>query len=180
MKSIIIMATMLEAKSAIEEFGFVEVGGFKYLTFKNESKYLVISDMGLDCARDCANYVCENFDFDEMLNIGACGALSKEVSFMQILEPKSFVKADALAKPKEAPVLLSYHETICLDSQRQKYAKIADIVDMEAYELKQVCDKYNKNFRAIKYVSDFSENCKINENIRNMRDCLNHQKELWI
>ncbi len=179
MKQIIIMATMLEAESAIEEFGFVKLEGFKYLTFKNDAKYLVISDMGLDNARACAEYVCENFEFEEMLNIGACGALSKDITFAQVLEPKSFVKADATKKPSEAPVLLSYHETICLDSQRQKYSQIADIVDMEAYEFKAVCEKYNKTFRAIKYVSDFSENCKINENILKMRDCLNHKKELW-
>jgi len=167
MKSIVVMATMLEAAEILPYYKPLCEEPFKM--FERENQILVISGMGLDNAKKCAEFLFANYTFDELLNIGAAGALNENFKFGKFYEVDSFVDENAKKKASGKIVLLSCNRAIKSKEEREKFAQIADLVDMEAYAIYSVCAEKSKKFKAVKYVSDTKESCDIVENIKRLR-----------
>ena len=170
-KKAYIFATMLEAEEYINSFGFSAILGAPFATYLDpKNRVLAISGMGLKNAEECATYMCKNFGFAEIVNIGACGALSNKykVGDVLLLNNAAFLSELENAKAKRA-TLASANAPIKDNSQRLKYSQYADVIDMEAAAVKAVCEEFGKNFCALKYVSDFSQNCDIAENVKKLR-----------
>jgi|GEM_PF-6593427 len=168
MKKAIVIATMLEAEEVISSFDFQLVREMPFKMFENKNQILAISGMGLDKAKGCAEFLCGNFEFDELLNIGAAGALNENFEFGKFYKVDSFVDENTKEK-SSGVVLLSCNRPIKTNLERAQYAQIADLVDMEAYAIHSICVEKNKKFKAIKFVSDTGETCDIVENIKCLR-----------
>ena len=170
-KKAYIFATMLEAEEYIRFFGFSEILNRPFKTYLDSQKrVLAISGMGLKNAEECATYMCKNFDFGEIVNIGACGALSNKynVGDVLLLNTAAFLCELENTNAQRA-TLASANAPIKDNIQRLKYSQYADVVDMEAAAVQRVCERFGKRFCALKYVSDFSQNCDIAENVKKLR-----------
>lgn len=169
----IILATMLEAEFAICEFGFDVLCESPFKIFKKGEVLLAISGIGNVNSALCANFILQNFDVEKVVNMGACGILNKDFSMSEIYEvgfvkSADFAQKDVFEISKNGAILISSSNPIKSDSEREKFAKIADLVDMECYGILQALKTSNfdlRNFKAIKLTSDFSENCDIKKNI---------------
>ncbi len=170
-KKAYIFATMLEAEEYIKFFGFSELLNRPFKTYLDaQNRVLAISEMGLKNAENCATYMCENFGFAEIVNIGACGALSDKYKVGDVLVLDNAALLSELENAEaERATLASANAPVKDNAQRLKYSQYADVVDMEAAAVQRVCERFGKKFCALKYVSDFSQNCDIAENVKKLR-----------
>lgn len=169
----IIFATHLEADFAISAFGFRKIADEKFDIFLGEDCVLAISGIGILSASLCVQYLLKKFTITKILNVGACGALTKKEEIGEVFEIGKVICADhfcdeIFAIGKSNNTLISSSCAIKKDDERAHFAKLADFVDMECYGILKaisISDFDMKNFSAIKVVSDFSEGCDIKKNI---------------
>ena len=114
----------------------------------------------------------------EVINYGTAGIVSKKPLIGQLVQPDVIIQRDMLAEPQAprgvvpfeqgetaGPILLNTETDITLGTGDSfvmdtdpwfDYASI-DLVDMEAYALAKVANRYNIPFKCYKYVSDFAD-----------------------
>lgn len=113
-----------------------------------------------------------------VINYGTAGIVSNKPLIGQLVEPDILIQRDMLAMPQAprgvTPFEDSYEaHTISMNTGTDitlgtgdsfvmepdpwfDYASV-DLVDMEGYAIAKACRKMNKNFKCVKYVSDFAD-----------------------
>ncbi len=114
----------------------------------------------------------------EIINYGTAGIVSKKPLIGQVVQPDIIVQRDMLAEPQAprgvtpfeisdtaGPIALNTNSNITLGTGDSfvmeldpwfEYANI-DLVDMEAFALAKVANRYKIPFSCYKYVSDFAD-----------------------
>ena len=72
----IFSATDFEVKDALEKFEYKKVAEAPFEVWRNDTCRLIITGIGLTPAATGFAWACSEFDFEEALNVGTCGATS--------------------------------------------------------------------------------------------------------
>ncbi len=207
MSEVIFVATHMEAESAISEYGYERICAVPFEVWKNRSKFLVISGIGLVNASMCFAWALENLKFDSAINIGAAGATGliacsknsdAKISNSSTIHTSAIVglefgefyeisKIVCLEPYNEDSFIVSNYGMNLVSSSRPMgsaqerafAAKSAELVDMEAYAFATAAKLFSKKLRVVKLVSDFSPECDIHENILSLRARMAHLPQIW-
>ncbi len=183
----LIMATMLEAKPFVLGLGLEQLSEKPFPVFGKDAIRLIISGIGkANAAMACTHLIlCHNPAL--VCNPGAAGAAHNRLSLGEclhvdkIIEPdrpdlvtgEPFVHATDILDGYKTAVLATQDRPIRLLSERETLSEFADLVDMEAASIVQVCRRYGRQSFFFKYVSDTPEHSslsEIRENISRYRD----------
>ncbi len=178
-----LFATELEARSAINAFGFKLLRERPFKVFENDKgNLLFISRVGILNAADCMWYAARDCGVSSVCNIGACGALKSgfeigdfvritrcifNFKYSRKVYSPSLSCGGKLDSLKGASLITSVNPVV-LKSERERLSGYADVVDMEFYAICKAAELNGIEVSAIKYVSDFSENCNIEKNIQKL------------
>ncbi len=205
MSEIIFVATRTEADSAIAKFGYERLCSVPYEVWKNRSKTIVVTGIGLVNASLAFAWACENLKFDFALNIGAAGSTGLypclsdspssdsakiltrvksglklgafyEISKVACLEPYN---TDSYITASFGINLVSSSRPVSSAKDRAFAAKSAELVDMEAYALAAAAKLFSKELRIVKMLSDFSEACDIHDNIVRLSERMALLPQIW-
>ncbi len=205
MSEIIFVATRVESDSALVNFGYERLCSVPYEVWKNRSKTVVITGIGLVNAALAFAWACENLKFEFAVNVGAAGSTGLypcspeqplfdspkiltriksglelgafyEISKVTCLEPYS---TDSFIISPFGINLVSSNRPVVTEDDRAIAAKNAELVDMEAYALLAAAKLFSKELRIIKMVSDFSETCDIHGNIERLKGRMALLSQIW-
>ena len=206
----IFSAVDFEIEGALKKHRFSREISAPFEVWRNDSRRIVITGIGLTPAAAAFAWACRRFDFDEALNIGTAGATTaSNCVFEPFDEDAEFdVLYDGVSENsaagsdgqtrKSAPLVFARAYGISRVSSIEPYsdrvfnlaergrtlatssrpveslkrrtiaAAKGDLVDMEGYALAFAADVFGKKLSMIKMVSDFSQDCDINANIRKL------------
>ena len=135
------------------------------------------------------SYYLKNNNPEYIINLGSCGSIDFKVG--DIVNPIKFIQADIdvtkfgykkYQTPKEENIFVETKEfiielphPICKTADKFEDNMKRDslfendkiIFDMEAYSLVKTANLYNKNFIAIKYITDSGDSNDQNKNVKN-------------
>lgn len=204
-QKIIFCAADFEVSDVLRLHNYKKERSEPFEVWNNGKTRLVITGIGLAPAALAFAWACGEYDFDEAVNIGTCGA---SAAVECVLEP--FDQNDAIHAIREFPsaklprvVFASAYEisevcsiepysdlrfklsdtgrTLATSSRPVSSAKRralagakGELVDMEGYAFAFAAKVFGKKLSMIKLVSDFSEECNINENIKSLQKRLAH------
>ena len=183
----LIFACRLEADSFIEKFEFKQISEHPFEVFKSDDALLYVSGIGPLAAALCANYAV-NQGATKILNAGACGDLKCKHELGTVLEVSSIISNEPYCGKSfdlqgGGATLITSSRPVDTDGERAALSTKADVVDMEAYGISSALALNNfdfSNFKAIKFVSDFSQTCDIEANIRANIGCLAPHIATWM
>lgn len=187
---LILIASQKEA-AAVEraEFGYRRIYSKPFEVWKNDTRVLIITGIGLVNASLAFSWAVDNIDFDKALNIGAAGATSAlenskelcgrffKIAKVNCLEPYNFGELELAG---EGASLVTSSRPVSTQKQREYAGKFGQLVDMEGYAIARAAELFGKKLEMIKMLTDFSENCDISENITLLRDRLADCEGIWI
>jgi len=191
----IFVATDLEIISVLEnkEYGFKQVLEKPFRVWQNDTRILIETGIGLVNSAAAFYWAVEKFKFDEAINVGAAGLcicdgvsederksmLAKfyDVKKVTCLEPYNDFSYELSESGK---TLVSSSRTVESEADRKFAGLKGELVDMECYALARAADITGKKLIAKKLVTDFSAECDIFKNIRELQHHLAAEKSLWI
>lgn len=180
----IIMATKLEAKPFIAG---LELSQKKddalFPIFKGQKIILAISGIGKANAAMAATYCCLKFNPVIICNLGSSGANDKTLllgdifQISKIYEPdrpdlsafKPYVHYPAILENFKSVNLATQDRPVFLSKDRKKISSYAQLADMEAAAICQVCKHFGVQFIAFKFVSDTPGHNKTDDIIFNIK-----------
>ncbi len=188
-KKAIFFAYLIEAEEVIKNFGFEIVQDAPFKVYGNSNGViLALSGIGQLNAANCFWHTLSKFPFLEALNVGAAGSLKEDFSLGEILEIESVRSLDIYFKKvfsletegkfNRASLLTAYEPVKDFDL-RKKYASLADVVDMEAAGFCAAAKINNTPIKVLKFMSDFSAECDIPQNIIKVRKVLNAHSDIF-
>lgn len=151
----IVTALKPEAQAFVDRYKLKKERLDGFLLFKNSEMMLIVSGLGVNCARDATQTLINHYDIsdeDIYLNIGICGAASK-YEIGELLNISTLVYKEIEYQFK-TPKTLTLHS---LDTEATDDSY--EIVDMEAYGFYDavVHSPAIKNSYILKVVSDHFE-----------------------
>ncbi len=189
-----LFATELEAHSAIASFGFRLLRERPFKVFKNgKGNFLFISRVGILNAAGCMWHAARDYGVSSVCNIGACGALKPgfevgdfvritrcvfDFKYSRKVYSPSLSLGEKIASLRGAALITSVNPVV-LQKDRERLSRYADVVDMEFYAICKAAELNGVEACAIKYVSDFSENCDIEKNIQKLEGRLLEYGEIF-
>ena len=187
---LILVASQKEA-AAVEraEFGYRRIYSKPFEVWKNDTRVLIITGIGLVNASLAFSWAVDNIDFDKALKRGAAGATSAlenskelcgrffKIAKVNCLEPYNFGELELAG---EGASLVTSSRPVSTQKQREYAGKFGQLVDMEGYAIARAAELFGKKLEMIKMLTDFSENCDISENITLLRDRLADCEGIWI
>lgn len=204
-QKIIFCAADFEITDVLKRHNYIKERSEPFEVWRNEKSFLILSGIGLAPAALAFAWACSQFDFDEALNIGTCGASSAVQCVMEPFDLNGDVHVirEKPAEKKPSVVFASAYEisevrsiepysdlhfklsdtgrTLATSSRpvstarrRALAGEKGELVDMEGYAFAFAAKVFGKKISMIKLVSDFSEECNINENIKSLQKRLSH------
>jgi len=187
--TLLIMATLLEAKPFVSGLGLSLFCEKPFQVFKNDRQVLVISGIGKTHAAAAVCYGCLTFSPQTVVNAGAAGALDKAHPVGAIYQVKRIVEHDRpdlfSGKPvSHEPDMITAIPTATLTTgdcpvldpaERSRLGELAELVDMEAAAVVQTCRTMSVPCIVLKFVSDNPDHTNgmdIVNNIRQFRSAL--------
>jgi len=181
--TVIVMATMLEAKPFVLKMSLCQTRQIPFRLFQNNGILLVISGIGKANAAMATAYSCLKFKPTFICNLGAAGAthsgydLGDIFHIQKIIEPdrpdlktgKPCVhKPDLLAGFKTT--ILATNDRAVLDpKERKAISKHAGLIDMEGASVLQACRVFKKNCYLFKFVSDTPDHTRDQDIVDHIR-----------
>ena len=184
----IFSAVDFEIDGALKKHRFAREISAPFEVWRNDSRRIVITGIGLTPAAAAFAWACGKFDFDEDAEFdvlydgvsensaaGSDGQTRKSaplvfaraygISRVSSIEPYS----DRIFTLAERGRTLATSSRPVESLKRRTIAAAkGDLVDMEGYALAFAADVFGKKLSMIKMVSDFSQDCDINANIRKL------------
>lgn len=191
MLTVIFCATTWECESALKDknYGFKKICEAPFEVWRNRSKIVVITGIGLVNASVAFAWAVRKFKFENALNVGAVGlAISKnmpkkielgkcyKISKVNCLEPynDNVYKLGRVGK-----TLVSASRPISTIEERTYAGKFGELIDMEGYALARSADIFSKKISMIKMLTDFSDKCDIHANILALSKGFAKMEEIW-
>lgn len=97
-----------------------------------------------------SKFIEENPDLEQVINYGTCGSLDKKYSGIYKITTFSNTMDNQMLGDGKGMHLISTEGFVTEKGDLQ-----GDLVDCEAYWLKELCDKHDIEFFCYKYVSDY-------------------------
>lgn len=192
MLKVVFCATLWECESALKNknYGFKKICEAPFEVWRNKSKIVVITGIGLVNASVAFAWATKKFKFEESLNIGAVGlAITKKmpkkielgkcykISKVKCLEPYN----DEVYKlGNSGKTLVSASRPISTTDERMRAGKFGELIDMEGYALVRSASIFSKKIEMIKMLTDFSEKCDIHANILRLSEDFAEMDNIWI
>jgi len=187
--TLLIMATMLEARPFIPDLDLRESTQTPFPIFRNDRRILMISGIGKAHAAAATAYGCAVFNPGQVINAGAAGALDMDHPLGEIYQIRKVIEHDrphlltnrpVSHKPAQmnginGAVLASGDRPVIDPGDRLQLSGLADLVDMEAAAVAQTCLTMGVPCYVFKLVSDalhHSNGIDIIKNIRSFRSRL--------
>ena len=146
---------------------------------------VLICGMGPEKAVDSLKEFVKKYKIETIINVGIAGALKANFEIGHIVNvshavsllsnEKYTLDEELFFSDLPSAVLATSKDPVFDDSLREKFSKIADIVDMEGAEIARFCEAQKIKFSAIKAVSDFAgtgDRGKLYENIDRLSEKL--------
>lgn len=183
----LLFACRLEADPFLEMFGFRQTAEYPFETFVSDGAVMYISGIGPLAAALCADWALGR-GASEILNAGACGDLKRSHALGEVLGVSKVVSNEPYCGKVfelggDGAVLASSSRPVESDAERLALSAKADIVDMEAYGILSALELNRfdlSKFKALKFVSDFSQACDIEKNIKRHIGCLGPHLASWL
>ncbi|MCX8125347.1 MAG: hypothetical protein N3F66_14460, partial [Spirochaetes bacterium] len=165
-------ATQIEAQPYIEILQLVQCKQKPFLLYGGDSSlYLIIGGIGVTSAAIATTYVFTTLNAEIILNIGAAGALTPDLTPGTIITVSKvydttrchFTTQNPFAYALTPLPQLTAHTCISVSiplrtpQERAQYSTIASIVDMELAGIALAAKKFSKTCYCVKYISDTSE-----------------------
>lgn len=186
---LLVMATMLEAKPFVAGLSMEKTAERPFPVFQSPGRILIISGIGKTRAAMTTCYGCLTFHPESVWNAGAAGALSDNCQTGSIYQIHKIIEHDRphlltrrpvthtpnfLKRPGDMPkaVLASGDCPVLKAEDRRRLATSADLADMEAAAVVQVCSTFKTPCHVFKFVSDtpgHTASATIIANIRRFR-----------
>lgn len=192
MLKVVFCATIWECESALKNknYGFKKICEVPFEVWRNKSKIVVITGIGLVNASVAFAWATKKFKFEESLNIGAAGlSISKKmpkkielgkcfkISKVNCLEPYN---NEVYKLGRVGKTLVSASRPISTTEERTYAGKFGELIDMEGYALARSASIFSKKIEMIKMLTDFSEKCDIHANILAFSEGFAKMEEIWI
>lgn len=169
--NLMIMATFIEAKPFIELMPLTGLYQGPFPAFKQGNTILLISGMGKVNAAMAATYGCMNYTPDRVFNFGAAGATSLDASPGDIYQIETVVEYDGfdfktgMPPTFTAEILPGFRNSniatrdipVIDRNDRETVSLSAELTDMEASAIVQVCEKFQVPCYLFKFVTDTPE-----------------------
>lgn len=166
--TLIIMATMLEAKPFLSGSGLKPFSEKPFPVFKTDRQVLIISGIGKAHASAAACFGCLTFAPKRVVNAGAAGALNSShpagaiYQIGKIIEhdrPDIFTGQPVCHEPDQldgidVAVLATGDRPVIAPADRLQLSALAGLVDMEAAAVVQTCRTMAVPCFVFKFVSD--------------------------
>ncbi len=187
----IFCATIWECEDALNKklYGFKKEFEAPFEVWRNDTKRVIISGIGLVNASVAFAWAAREFDFENALNIGAAGLTYGDknstkpelghcynIASVNCLEPyneRIFKIAD------DGKTLVTASRPISTLEQRKFAGTFGELVDMEGYSLARSAEIFDKKLSMIKMVTDFSQDCDIHANILELSKGFADMEEIW-
>ena len=176
-------ATQLEAQPFIETLQLTQLQQKPFLLFRGDSSlYVIIGDIGITSAAIAATYVCTTLNAGILINIGAAGALTPNLTLGTIVTVTTVYDTSRCSFSTEKPFTyaltpidnlfksqcVSVIKPLRTKEERQEFAPIADIVDMELAGIAHVSQIFSTQCYAIKYVTDTAQHTTHEDIVKNI------------
>jgi len=176
-------ATQLEAQPFIETLKLSQLQHTPFGLFRGDSSlYAIIGGIGITSAAIATTYVCTTLNPDILINIGAAGALTPNLTLGTIVTVTTVHDTSRFSFSKESPFAytlapidnlstsqcVSVIKPLRTNEERQQFASIADIVDMELAGIAQASQIFSTQCYAIKYVTDTAEHNTHEDIVKNI------------
>ncbi|PKM10691.1 MAG: hypothetical protein CVV13_11985 [Gammaproteobacteria bacterium HGW-Gammaproteobacteria-3] len=173
---VLVFATAMEAAPLLQRLNARTERLLPFAVYRaqcgaNDKLLILITGMGLQAARQAMHYMMTHYAPTHIVNLGIAGSLSRDCALGDIVQvtETGVVRAgdDAIritwttlsAHADKAPVrLLSVNEPVFDNTQKQKLAPYAQLVDMEGAAIAAFCQQHALSCRIFKIVSDDAEN----------------------
>jgi adenosylhomocysteine nucleosidase len=179
----IIMATELEALPLIEKHNFYPICCTPFPAYQCGRYILVISGMGMSAAASATTWLIMQHDPICIVNAGAAGSTTGEMKLGAVCQIQCVCGGDQssfapmrdlvyeIPTTEDLPAArLSTHDNpVVTEEERKAVSRVADLVDMEGAAVAQVCQRFGKPVRLIKFVSDSDASHSIPQNITALR-----------
>jgi len=176
-------ATQLEAQPFIETLQLTQLQHKPFGLFRGDSSlYAIIGGIGITSAAIATTYVCTTLNAGIVLNIGAAGALKPSLPLGTITTVTTVYDTSRFSFSTEKPFTyaltpidnlpnlpcVSVTKPLRTKEERQEFASIADIVDMELAGIAQASQIFSTQCYAIKYVTDTAEHNTHEDIVKNI------------
>lgn len=166
--TVIVMATMLEAKPFVLEMSLRQTQKAPFRLFQNGGLYLIISGIGKANAAMATAYSCLELRPACVCNLGAAGATHSEYTLGEIFHIQKIVEPDRpdlktgkpcvhkpdLLKGFKTTVLATSDRAVLDPNERKAISRIAGLIDMEGASVLQTCRAFKTDCYLFKFVSD--------------------------
>lgn len=190
----LVMATELEAKPLISDYGFAVSGNTPYPTYVNDPVVMVISGIGKAHAAAATAWMMTTFTPEWVLNAGAAGATGNACSLGDMFQIDTVFEADrprldgegiesfSLAGVDGLPTmtLATQDHVISSAKERRRLGQFAGLVDMEGAAVVGTCRQFCVPVSLIKFVSDIHDGHNIAENIVRLREDFCERLYHWL
>ena len=176
-------ATQLEAQPFIETLQLTQLQQKPFILYRGDSSlYVIIGGIGITSAAIATTYVCTTLNPDILINIGAAGALTPNLTLGTIVTVTTVYDTSRCSFSTEKPFtyaltpIYNLPKSQCVSvikplrtkEERQEFASIADIVDMELAGIAQASQIFSTQCYAIKYVTDTAEHNTHEDIVKNI------------
>jgi len=176
-------ATQLEAKPFIEALQLTQLQHKPFLLFRGDSSlYAIIGGIGITSAAIATTYVCTTLNAGIVLNIGAAGALKPSLPLGTIATVTTVYDTSRFSFSTEKPFTyaltpidnlpnlpcVTVTKPLRTKDERQEFAPVADIVDMELAGIARASQTFSTQCYAIKYITDTAEHTTHDEIVKNI------------
>ncbi len=181
--TVIVMATMLEAKPFVTNISLEHAESKPFLLFKKNKTFLIISGIGKANAAMATAYACLKLKPGCVFNLGAAGATDFTCPLGKIFHVTKVFEFDRpefkSGKPHmHTPFILDGYNTANLATsdkavidpdERRIISKSAGLVDMEGASVIQACRIFLVKCYIFKFVSDTPDHTCDNDIVENIR-----------
>ncbi len=148
-----------EAQSFIKNFALTKVEASLY---KNEFFYLLITGEGLEYTTKRLRLFLDarKSEITKVFNLGIAGSLDNKLPLHSVHRVKtvhSTLASEVFTTDGETVSCISADRRITLGAESKDLAKIAQLVDREAWANAYVCQQFKLKFNCIKLVSDYCD-----------------------
>lgn len=176
-------ATQLEAKPFIEALRLTPLQQKPFSLYGGDSSlYVIIGGIGINPASVTATYSILSLNANIIINIGAAGALQKSqilgttYSVTEVIDTTRYNLSSMVSYTYTISPVSEFVKARCVSvvqplrtkEERNAFANIADIVDMELAGIAYASQKFGINCYALKYITDTQEHSSQYQIVKNI------------
>ena len=164
----LVMSTIMEANPFILDLKLDQCETSPFKIFCRENIRLIITGIGKANSAMASSYFIHTYDPSVLCNLGAAGATDNRLLLGECCQVEKIIEPDRPDLDTDFPsehlpdildgftsvTLATHDKAVKESSEREKVARVAQLVDMEAASVVQTCRCFHKSCHVFKFVSD--------------------------